>query len=138
MGYARNRDSKLALEFFFTMDREANARSYVTACSGMAGEEQGQEIDGKEIRVLSLEKGMEIHSRYRLGSRSLLLDPSKLRAADKPESLRDRAHGVLSQGYERKVGGLVNIESLEKSMEIHCLAKNHCDQLDLFVGNTLI
>ncbi|XP_024539963.1 pentatricopeptide repeat-containing protein At3g63370, chloroplastic-like [Selaginella moellendorffii] len=66
MGYARNRDSKLALEFFFAMDREANARSYVaglTACSGMAGEEQGQEIDGKEIKVMSLEKGMEIHSR---------------------------------------------------------------------------
>ncbi|XP_024521796.1 pentatricopeptide repeat-containing protein At1g11290, chloroplastic-like [Selaginella moellendorffii] len=201
MGYARNRDSRLALEFFFAMDREANARSYVaglTACSGMAGEEQGQEIDRKEIKVMSLEKGMEIHSRAVKGGHlgeifvqnSLVDMYGKCGSVLDARTVFDRMmhHDVISWNSlmvgsvesgeidlaldlfdwihrscellinprvyvtaltacsrkamkeERKVGGLVKIESLERSMEVHCLAsgKNSCDQLDLFVGNTLV
>ncbi|XP_024542640.1 pentatricopeptide repeat-containing protein At1g03540-like [Selaginella moellendorffii] len=66
--YAESDETELALELFWCMQREVgclpSSRTIVTAlvaCTGLAAKEQGQQIDGKLVKVSCLDKGMAIH-----------------------------------------------------------------------------
>ncbi|XP_024515716.1 pentatricopeptide repeat-containing protein At1g03540-like [Selaginella moellendorffii] len=68
LGYAESDEAELALELFWCMQREVGclprSRTIVTAlvaCMGLAAKEQGQQIDGKHVKVSCLDKGMGIH-----------------------------------------------------------------------------
>ncbi|XP_024543687.1 pentatricopeptide repeat-containing protein At1g11290, chloroplastic-like isoform X2 [Selaginella moellendorffii] len=73
LGYAANGQGSTALDLFHGMEREdgsssPNSRTFVavlTACSSLASREEPKVMDGKLVRLGSLEKGRMIHSQAR-------------------------------------------------------------------------
>ncbi|XP_024532440.1 pentatricopeptide repeat-containing protein At2g13600-like isoform X1 [Selaginella moellendorffii] len=71
MGYAENGEGELVLALFSSIQEERgpcapNARTYVAAlkaCTNLAEAEEGQQVDGRIVKMRSLEKGLALHSR---------------------------------------------------------------------------
>ncbi|XP_024517306.1 pentatricopeptide repeat-containing protein At5g16860-like [Selaginella moellendorffii] len=90
LGYAENGQEDLALEFLDRIEAEgggcvADDASYVAAfkaCSGLAAREEGEELDGKLVKVSALEKTMDLHAQavrsgrglQAMASRNVLVD----------------------------------------------------------------
>ncbi|XP_024521299.1 pentatricopeptide repeat-containing protein At2g13600-like [Selaginella moellendorffii] len=69
LGYAQNGDGEIALElfqFFTRLDQcQPNSRTVVAAlkaCAELSAKEQGQVIQGKVIKLESMEKGFSLHA----------------------------------------------------------------------------
>ncbi|XP_024543124.1 putative pentatricopeptide repeat-containing protein At3g23330 [Selaginella moellendorffii] len=69
LGYAQNNESELALELFSCMPArsgcEPDARSFVAAlkaCAGLASKEEPKQVQGRAVKRMALERGVEIHS----------------------------------------------------------------------------
>ncbi|XP_024515292.1 pentatricopeptide repeat-containing protein At2g33680-like [Selaginella moellendorffii] len=69
LGYAQSGEEKAALDLYSSMKDEGGvAANRVTllaalkACAGLAGKEDGKQVDGKIIKVESLKRGRALHS----------------------------------------------------------------------------
>ncbi|XP_024541013.1 pentatricopeptide repeat-containing protein At4g33170-like [Selaginella moellendorffii] len=65
-GYAENGEAEVALQLFRSMQQccGANPRTFaaaLAACSTLAAAEEGRKVDGRMVKVFSLQRGMEVH-----------------------------------------------------------------------------
>ncbi|XP_024521066.1 pentatricopeptide repeat-containing protein At4g39530-like isoform X1 [Selaginella moellendorffii] len=103
LGYVENDEEDLALAVFKSMDGfcELDSRTFVAAtkaCSNLAAKEQARKLDGKLVKVRSLEKGREVHGLAGSCDRDAFLGSALVEMYSQCGSLVDawRAYGEMS------------------------------------------
>ncbi|XP_024519856.1 pentatricopeptide repeat-containing protein At2g13600-like isoform X2 [Selaginella moellendorffii] len=108
LGYAENREERLALEIFSRMEADGgcvpDSRTFVAAvkaCTGLAAREEWRKADGKVVKALALEKGLAIHAQaaQRRHDSDIFLASSLVNMYCKCGGL-DRASRVFSENGE--------------------------------------
>ncbi|XP_024532132.1 pentatricopeptide repeat-containing protein At5g27110-like [Selaginella moellendorffii] len=140
LGYADNAEEDLALDCLGRMEAQGcppNAWTFAVAlkaCIGLAGREQGTQVDGKIFKVGSLRKGMDVHSRAaasgcdeeKFVASSLVAMYAKCGSMVDAGKVFDRMRqrdvvswNSLIGGYAENGQGKLALEALER-MELEC------------------